>query len=246
MMGPTWNHAPEEIDQHVLDLLVDGELTDEQERALLARLDDLPDGWRRCALALLESRCWQRAAGVMTHAWHNNDHNRQPAAARRLGSPWRAQPWMSALLIAATFVLAFGIGNLFPRRGDRSGGGPLVQPSTSTRPGGPDTALTQIHNAPADPRAGQVEAPADRYLGNVRFVNEAGGEIDVPVYDWNQQAAEELLYRSQPLSPELVRQLKRHHVRSSRSYLPVRLQDGREVVVPVQEVDIMPVGGTVY
>ena len=68
----------------------------------------------------------------------------------------------------------------------------------------------------------------------------------MPVYDWNQQVAEELMYRSQPLSPDLVRQLKRHHVRSSRSYLPVQLEDGRQVVLPVQEVDIVPVGGTTY
>jgi hypothetical protein len=54
------------------------------------------------------------------------------------------------------------------------------------------------------------------------------------------------MYRSQPLSPDLVRQLKRHQVRSSRSYLPVRLEDGRQIVLPVQEVDITPVGGTAY
>ena len=46
------------VDQRVLDLLVDGELSDEQERAVIARLDETPDGWRR-----LRWPSWKAVAG---------------------------------------------------------------------------------------------------------------------------------------------------------------------------------------
>jgi anti-sigma factor RsiW len=110
-MGQPWNE--DGIDQHVLDLLVDGELSDEQERAVIARLDNTPDAWRRCALTFLEDRCWQRAAETVTQPCEHTPH-----ATRQAAAPWRAQPWTCALLMAATFLLAFGVGNFLPRGGD--------------------------------------------------------------------------------------------------------------------------------
>ncbi len=42
------------------DLLADDELNEDERRELLATLDDQPEGWRRCALAFLESQCWKK------------------------------------------------------------------------------------------------------------------------------------------------------------------------------------------
>jgi len=50
-------------DDQLLDLLVDDELTESQRRELLCRLDEMPDGWRRCASAFLEAQCWKKEAG---------------------------------------------------------------------------------------------------------------------------------------------------------------------------------------
>lgn len=47
-------HDPEEA--LLIDRLVDGELAGAARRELLLRLDAEPDGWRRCALAFLESQ----------------------------------------------------------------------------------------------------------------------------------------------------------------------------------------------
>ena len=47
-------------DDRQFDLLVDGELGEEDRRALLGRLDGEPGGWRRCALAFLEAQAWKR------------------------------------------------------------------------------------------------------------------------------------------------------------------------------------------
>jgi hypothetical protein len=239
MMGSYRNH--DVVDQRLLDRLVDGELSDEQERAVIARLEDTPDGWRRCALAFLESRCWQRAADAVTR---QGDGEPRPAAAQQTSSAWRAQPWTWVLALAAVFLVAFGVGTFLPRAGSRSSRMEVAQPAAPALR--PSPALAQVER-PADQSVTDRVGPAgDLYLGNLKLVNDSGSEIDVPVYDWNQQVAEELMYRSQPLSPDLARQLKRHQVRSSRSYLPVRLEDGRQIVLPVQEVDITPVGGTAY
>ncbi len=51
---------PEQLDAW-MDLLVDGEVREPQRQALLSRLERLPDGWRRCALAFLESQAWREA-----------------------------------------------------------------------------------------------------------------------------------------------------------------------------------------
>jgi hypothetical protein len=229
------------VDQRLLDLLVDGELTDEQERAVIARLEESPDGWRRCALAFLANRCWERAAQTVTQSCHDQ---RRPLAVRRALATWRAQPWTCALVMAAIFVVAFGVGNFLRSGGNRSSRTEISQPGARAPGSGP--ALAHVESPVEQPGPNGLVSAGDLYLGNLKLVNDSGTEIDVPVYDWNQHVAEELLYRSQPLPPDLVRQLKRHQVRSSQSYVPVQLSDGRHVVVPVQEVDITRVGGTAY
>src|SRR4051794_25497769 len=49
----------------LIDLLVEGELDPARRRALLTRLDDEPDGWRRLALAFLEAQCWRESFGAL-------------------------------------------------------------------------------------------------------------------------------------------------------------------------------------
>ncbi len=46
-------------DERLFDRLVDGELDERQRQVLLSSLDRQPDGWRQCALALLEAQCWR-------------------------------------------------------------------------------------------------------------------------------------------------------------------------------------------
>lgn len=44
-----------------LDLLVDGELPEDQRTELLMQLDQREDGWKHCALRFLETQSWQSA-----------------------------------------------------------------------------------------------------------------------------------------------------------------------------------------
>src|SRR5207248_9374700 len=48
-------------EERLLDRLVDGELSDAEQRALLQRFENEPANWRRCALAFLEAQTWREA-----------------------------------------------------------------------------------------------------------------------------------------------------------------------------------------
>jgi hypothetical protein len=208
---------------------------------VVAELGRVPDGWQRCALAFLEARCWQRAAVPLQQQFRlETESLRRLAKSPRPKSRW----WTGALTLAAVFLLAFGIGTFLPNPWNRSPSGPWAQhqpPATSL-----DNRLASGQNPPPATEIAPPQAAGDLYLGNLTLVNDSGRKIDVPVYDWNQQVAEQLLYQSPPLSSEVFRHLKRHQVRSYQSYVPVRLEDGRRVVVPVQELDITPVVANAY
>ncbi len=238
-------------DPRVFDRLVDGELSDHQERALLAQLERTPDGWRRCALAFLEAQCWRRAA-IAGQLDATTPEAVQPvylAAREESPADRRHFDWPAALALCAVVLLALGIGIGWPRGESPLGPTVNLDPSESSQL--PDHALARMGARPEDPMVlpsavGEPTPSDDLLAGNVSFVDHAGQRHSLPVYNWNQQVAQQLMYPTQPLPPEFVRNLKRHEVRSHQSYMPVKLDDGRQVVFPVQEVEILPVSGTAY
>ena len=171
---------PNEIDvndPHVLDLLVDGELTDAQERAVIEQLGQSPDGWRRCAMAFLENRCWQRAVGhvpaLNTSTWQpvqraddrpveSARHTLGPSATRR-----RSHKWSIALALCMLFLMAFGVGTLLPNpwvRFVRRPGGSMEQPAAPVQlaEGQAASAVTAPAADPAE--GGSANQPADELL----------------------------------------------------------------------------------
>ena len=112
-----WSTADDEL----FDRLVDGELSEPERRDLLARLDVAPGGWRRCALAFLESQCWQQALG------HFRQHTESQAARRsdRKTLPWSRTSTLMAM--AASFLVALALGVVLREawhHGDRPGAEP--------------------------------------------------------------------------------------------------------------------------
>jgi anti-sigma factor RsiW len=136
MMGPLRGSEP--IDQQWLDRLVDGELSEEEERAVIARLADTRDGWQRCAWTFLEHRCWQRAADVMTYSSPTvaaGDRATRVAHAR--------QPWKGThlLALAAMFLVALGVGMFVPRSPFRL----PHRPGSALTPPGPAGSSLAVH-----------------------------------------------------------------------------------------------------
>lgn len=235
-------------DEARFDRLVDGELSPAEYRALLASLDDEPGGWKRCALAFLEAQALgtelsgiRRSLPVAEALEHETRDADFAASGQPVGwrAPWRGQV-PSLLAIAASFLLVFCVGVAAPRlwsirRQEASSGGNLSRSS----------ALAS-GNAPSGERADQS---GPREIGNLRLVME-GLETEgrdaghVPVYEVLGDV-DQLLANDRPaLAPELVELLRQrgYDVRREQRYFPAPLDDGRQIIVPVEGYQITPVG----
>jgi hypothetical protein len=233
------------MDDRWLDRLVDGELSAEEYAAVMRSLDDAPDGWRRCALAFLEAQAWQRDLGAM------RGEAPSPTASVVVVRPaTAAKRWPLLLAVAASFVLAFGLGiamrPLTPTMSPAPVGGQLAE--NSVRPTLPG------EGADAAPSPNGFLAPASALpSGNVTFVMDHGDgsgsrEVPVPVYDWSPENEQWL--SGQPMAPssELQRAVQRfgHRVRTHKHFIPVETGDGRHVLFPVDQMEITPAGRRMY
>jgi hypothetical protein len=229
----------EPIDDQVLDLLVDGELTSDRERSLLQKLEQEPGAWRRCALAFLEAQRWRRDMGLFTKQPKQQVTQAAPIAATSAAavnvSAARPLPWWShrvtgtLLAMAACFLVAFGLGvgvNRFrnddPRRGKPEAASNAIVGTTNQR------STTQ------DP------------LKAVTLVTNDGGarsQVQVPVVE---AMPDQNWLQSGPngLPADLRRMLERqgHQVKQQRQIVPFQLEDGRQGYVPMDRVEITPVG----
>lgn len=202
-----------------LDRLVDGELPADEYRLLLSTLDAQPQGWRRCALAFLEAQ----ALGGELRELREEALAPKPVTRATAAAP-RVQPWVTVLAMAASFLLALPLG-------------PYLLPGPE--PSAPNVA----HAPPAIPKTEEVtpmEPPSP--LGNVRLVTD-GGPVDVPYYNM-QDGAHLLLDDEGALSEAMIRSLERagHRVERSPSIMPVDLDNGARVYLPVDNYRITPVG----
>ncbi|NOX56518.1 MAG: hypothetical protein GXP27_19160 [Planctomycetes bacterium] len=255
---------PQPVSQVEIDRLVDGELDEQHERALLARLDRTPDGWRRCALAFLEARAWRRDMGRLIQAAHTDD------AALVRSRPARKPVWHTTRLLAvcASWLVAFGLGaglmwltdasrsptpssRTTIRRAEPVAAAHTAQTPTSRsqraetqdRQPGPVAARSKQFDTAEDQAVKKTATPSE--AGSLRLlVQHRSGEtevLDVPVVDVLN--AEELWRSQQRTAAERLRErLERlgHRVRTQRWLIPVPLRDGRQLVLPVEELDVQP------
>lgn len=210
--------------QRLLDLLVDGELSESQRRELLAWCEREPDGWRRCALTFLDAQSWSKVLGQMARGdseavegmLSDDPLLSAPAAGAPLiglPKPTIAPAWLvPALALAASVLVAFSLG--LWARGGRFGGGPAIA---------------------AKGARDKVRLVADGPAG-------APGESQMPVADG--QSMDDDWLRGQPatMPREIQQALERlgHRVRQQRQLVPIPLEDGRRVMVPVDQIDVQP------
>ncbi len=264
------------FDDRALDRLIDGELDEDRRRELLAQLDSQPDGWRRCALAFLESQALAAALGPKAAMAENRaveagaaaaaergeaDGRLRPSTAqpsqttvpsRRAGqprgnrrAPLNLRPWLNALAMTACFLIALNIGLQW-----RDGGpGPVGGGASGTAqrvPSGSQTASTPESALAA--RSG----PGSGWQTVTLAVPDAtsGGTAQVQLPCRESERLDEQWLQSLPgaISPEARRALERsgYQVRQHRQLVPLQLEDGRRLVVPVDQVELRFVGDEVY
>ncbi len=230
-MSPLDELKPTDSD-HRFDLLVDGELSEAQRRQLLLGLDDEPGGWRRCALAFLEAQAWKQQFGAIVR-----EPVPQPPAKRPARRFPRRRHLGTLAATAARIAAALLVGSLFremwipqpavdPRPSQVAGGatgvtGPVVPPAPSDAD---SPAVPQLPGTPSSPW---------RLVGNSQSIQLPATERETVDQRWLQN-----LPTAMP--DDVLRELRRRgfQVQQRRGLLPLRMKDGRPLMVPVDEVDI--------
>ena len=210
---------PDALDARFLDRLVDGGLSGPERCDLLLRLDADPEGWRRCALAFLEDQAWRQALGA-----HLSASLPAPVrVARRPGRSRLRRASLAASLLAATFAGGFA------SRG-------LVGP-------GPVSVITQAKPpSPVNPPSRAI-----REVGSFELVDASAGETPPQRFPIRSGPGldERWLREQPPTVPDYVRarwESEGYQVAERRRLMTVGLGDGREVSIPVDEVEVRYVG----
>jgi hypothetical protein len=207
------------------DLLVDGELSDAERRRLLASLDARADGWRRCALAFLEAQSWKGdLRDVICETPRIPKTNIETTSSLPRGYPW--QRGLGWLAIAASLVVAFSLGTMRRERGQ----------SIVAVPPAADNQIAAM-------------SPTDDAL--TLWVRDNQGRkqpLRVPLVDAGT-LDRELGVTFQSAMPAATRerlQQRGFDVQSKRRYAPLWLENGRPMIVPVEDTKIVPVSQPVY
>ena len=228
-------------DEHRFDLLVDGELTPPQQRELLVALDDEPGGWRCCALAFLEAQCWQEEFGSIA---------REPVAAPAKKQParrsWPGRHARTLLAMAASFLVALWVGWLVYGTGNQHPGSvrpPADALAGAAAPRQPAEKSDWPQSVPDDVHQ-QPDASSDPWR-TVFLTGREGPQgksesIQLPAVE--RERLDENWLKNVPaaMPPEVVQALQRtgYRVRQNRGWFPLKMRDGRRLVVPVDQVDV--------
>jgi len=270
---PTPRHpSPKSIAVEQLDLLVDGELDEPDRRTLLQRLEQQPDGWRRCALAFLEAQSWHRELRgifeeidsetsatvdrVITAGTAEQASGGTPAgtgetpvvpvwSAGRRGH--RVPRSSTVLAMAASFIVALTL-SLVVQNMWRAGSADVRTPvdrlaQSATDSEGVSAAAEQSEPNTA-PGIVRPRPAGDRPWQTVTLVSdgEQPQRIDVPVRQRDSFDSSWLRQLPAPIPPEVREALERmgRRVRHHRELMPIELEDGRRLILPVDEIELDP------
>ncbi len=234
------------VDDRTLDRLVDGELSRKEYDAVLRSLDQAPGQWRRCALAFLEAQAWQRELGNLRR---EAAIAIPPPAAVPRPQPAASNRWSLLLAVAASFLVAFGLGLVIRPFAPATPSGGGEQLAEQTVP--PDAPIGDAPRPSAPVPA--VAPPGRSPRENVTVVMDGGDgsgshEVPVPVYDWSPQN-ERMLSPTPTNIPSEVRRVLQAmgcELRLKRQLIHIETSDGSPAVIPVEQVEIVPAGRRAY
>jgi hypothetical protein len=237
-------------DELLFERLADGELCGDEYRRLIASLDDRPNGWKRCALALLEA---QTLAGELRAVAEVGSMGPRPVNCRH--PVLRTRNVNLATLVAAvaaSFLIAFGLG-VWLRGGlsgaDQNRNSPNVAEGIQSAPGSIGgsavSADGSMHTAANGDPYNDAAPPLPR--GRMTLVLDdgtgQGSEIQLPVYDVSQ--IDESWFVPREFPPAVVQSLRQdgYELQRDRQVLPFEM-NGHQVLVPMEQVQIVPVSAT--
>lgn len=221
-------------DDDRFDRLVDGELSEPQRRELLGTLDQEPGGWRRCALAFLEAQCWKEGLGSLVRPSKPAPvvPGRAPTSRTRSFRIYGG----TVLAMAASFLLAFGLAAYW-----------LGDGTTGPAPHGVVPKLAGIGPAPivAPPTAASSSPWQMVSLG---APDGGAGGLTIPAREYDRWDDQMMKNMPAAIPENILKAFERtgHQVQRQRNLVPMRMDDGRVLIVPVEQMEIQPVSGPVY
>ncbi|WP_145280458.1 hypothetical protein [Pirellulimonas nuda] len=226
------------ITDTLLDRFADGELTPIEERALLASLDAAPDGWRRCALAMVEARVLGRQMKGLVAA-PTAAPTTAPAAVAPKPTP-RTTPNAAWLTLAAGLLIGIGMTALVT-----SNNGWFPSPNTVAQSDGAPTTDSPIADG-LRPVEALPQAPIHANESITLWFHNNQGErhsVQVPLVDAAELNDRYDMEFQSAVSEDLRRDLEQNGYRltTRQRYAPLYLEGGRPFVVPVEDTQITPV-----
>jgi len=241
--------TPQDLDDATLDLLVDGELSPAARRELLARLDGIPGGWRRCALAFLEAQSWREDFRAIPRQPEVSPRPTVSAARPAKRSWWTVRNIGTLAAMGASFLVALGL-SLLVRQG--------------WQPAAPSVVPEQVAEVALQGKTPAMPEPSGKSptRQDARQWNMAGGPwttvslpvsngaepIELPARERDTVDEAWLDHLPSAIPQEILHALQEsgHHVDLQRRLMPFPMKDGRQLVVPVDQIDVHPVGYPSY
>ncbi|GAA4428465.1 hypothetical protein [Bremerella cremea] len=229
------NDLPNSIDDRMLDRLVDGELSPDEYRQVLVAVDQAPDGWRRCAHAFLESQALgQTLPLVMQPALTTSQSEAAPTveASPPPSSSLSFHRMETIAAVAASVAIAFGLGWYISDLGGNTPGVVTPGPGPSTMANVVDPPM------PADIPRHEVKKPQFVYVN--QWDGQGGSGMPIPIDPTRKFNPEQNWDPTWGMSPAEVQKFQDagHRLKTENRFIPVSMDDGQQVVVPVQDVMI--------
>ncbi|HUS40433.1 MAG TPA: hypothetical protein VMX74_13355 [Pirellulales bacterium] len=236
-------------DRMAMDLLVDGEMEEEQRKQLLSALDYTPDGWRQLALAFVEAQTLRLELGAMIDQPEGvsiKENSIQGSSVQRAAVTPRPSFWSRRAVVilatAASFLVALSLGLLLRPGKSPSGAGAMIASPVDQLNSEPIARSATRGSIPAV--VGQEVPPNDveRSVSvddDNLFLSVREGQTDEDVWSHVKTSA---------LPPHIRKLLEQlgHRVEVRRTEVTRGLPDGRRVTVPVEEFDVQFVGDVEY
>ncbi len=229
------------------DLLVDGELSEADRRALLVQLEHETGGWRRCALAFLEAQCWKAELGQIVPSAAQELVRTEPIS--QAEPTGRRQSWRqyaaTMLTVAASFLIALVVVRGWSGGSSHSPDSSLLKTAVDKFPlansGASPAASPEVHAVPATPAADNWEMVT---LSAAKSPNGQTENFCVPALRRDTLDQNMLEHVPDIIPPELQQAFEQsgHRVVQQREIVPVQMKDGRRLVVPVDHIEIHYVG----
>ncbi|XZE18553.1 hypothetical protein SH449x_003850 [Pirellulaceae bacterium SH449] len=232
------------IDPIRLQALIDGECSAAERRQLLQQIDSQPDQWRDIALALLEEQVFAKDIRTLRGKAIQNSTAEMPVATHSVfldqeisKRPVARKGWRFGPVLAACLALSVGLTiGRFVLRGDgdsllgNSNGNPMLVDNATEKSG-----------AKAQAEFNQDEYERSLPVADLRSSN---NRYEIPIYDVNHVDPTLVLAKRAYEVERAKEQLRRqgYDIDLQQNYLTGQLNDGRKVIVPIQEVGLRPYG----